>query len=63
MMSRKAAEFSHLAEPLIIWADENICVLDFWEKIRPKIKAWDDPDDWSSIKLSLKNAIDLSHLL
>ena len=24
---RKAAEFSHLAKPLIIWADENICVL------------------------------------
>ena len=23
---RKAAEFSHLAKPLIIWADENICV-------------------------------------
>ena len=31
---RKAAEFSHLAKPLIIWADENICVHHppfFWE--------------------------------
>ena len=26
MGRRKAAEFSHLAKPLIIWADENICV-------------------------------------
>ncbi len=22
---REAAEFSHLAKPVIIWADENIC--------------------------------------
>ena len=35
-LSMKAAEFSHLAKPLIIWADENICETDggvgvFWE--------------------------------
>jgi hypothetical protein len=41
---RKAAEFSHLAEPLIIWADENICVRSAiflgTEKSRPPWLLW-----------------------
>ena len=53
-----AAEFSHLTNPLIIWADENICEVqaqntssllrvDIAGKLDKAFGSLDAPDDWT----------------